>query len=114
VIAEVSDFADWISVWDSITFIVALYKGKVIGFSILYDDEEAPLLDVLYVIPKWRNRGIGYQLLQKSKEVHTKLTLIANDENAIRFYERHGFINKGTVYHILGYGEHATALTYGE
>jgi GNAT superfamily N-acetyltransferase len=112
--ADVSDFSDWISEWDNITFVLALFKNRVIGFGILVNDSEAPLLDVLYVLPKYRSKGIGTKLVDKCKEIHTPLTLVANSNNAIRFYERSGFINKGVVYHMLGYGEHATALTYGE
>lgn len=112
--AAPSDFSDWASMWDKTTFIVAKVKGRVVGFCVLVDDELAPLLDVLYVVPKMRNRKLGAQLVAKAKTLFNRLTLIANDPDAGRFYERNGFTNKGVVYHMLGYGEHATVFNYGE
>jgi GNAT superfamily N-acetyltransferase len=62
---------------------------ELIGFAAISEG----WLDHLYVVPSRHGRGVGSALLAKAKEGNSRLDLwtLQRNENARRFYERHGF-----------------------
>lgn len=52
----------------------------------------------LFVAEDWRSRGIGGQLLKKAKSLYLALALDVYEENepAVRFYRREGFLPEET------------------
>lgn len=68
---------------------VAEIDNKVVGFSILHDNE----IGALFVLPEYHGQGIGYALVEKAHEAHVRLIVEVFKENAIgnEFYFRVGF-----------------------
>lgn len=66
--------------------------GDILGFVGLQDD----YLAGIFVDKNFRSEGVGKELLDFVKAVHTKLTLGVYEKNprAVRFYEREGFTVK--------------------
>jgi len=64
-------------------------SNKVFGFISLVDEK----LAALFVSPKNQKRGIGGKLINKVKELKSNLELkvYSQNNNAIKFYEKHGF-----------------------
>jgi GNAT superfamily N-acetyltransferase len=67
--------------------------------NVWYDGPVA-LLDELYVVPQRRNRGVGTALLRAAEEATRQrgvelleINVDAQDTDARRFYERHGYIH---------------------
>jgi len=63
-------------------------------------------LDKLAVLPEFRRRGIGAQMVAHATEIARKLgaveltiSLFAEDERLIQWYTRHGFVHTGIVKH---------------
>jgi ribosomal protein S18 acetylase RimI-like enzyme len=70
--------------------LVACEGDKVIGFSGSHED----YLGWLYLDPEYRGRGIARQLLQESLKYtgpHTWTVTLAENKNALKFYESEGF-----------------------
>lgn len=68
---------------------VAEEAGRVVGFAAIAET----MLGHLYVHPRYQRRGIGSQLLAKTKELRPEgfsLWTFPVNESACRFYERHG------------------------
>ena len=68
-----------------------LADGEKCAFWRMCEDGE---LDDLYVLPGFRNRGIGSEILRKCIEDSSKplwLYVFSRNTRAISFYERHGF-----------------------
>jgi GNAT superfamily N-acetyltransferase len=76
-------------VFPSSTIWLAEDDGRLIGFAVLKQD----WLDHLYVDPNWHGRGVGSALLTAVRENAGELNLwtFQANEQARRFYERHGF-----------------------
>ncbi len=77
--------------------------GKLVGYYNLLLTEEDCELGSLCVLPAFRHRGIGEELLfdaqERAKTLAVPLmTLSIVEENAVlrRWYERHGFVHTGT------------------
>lgn len=69
----------------------ACVDGKKCAFWRICEDGE---LDDLYVLPDFRNRGIGAEILRKCMEDSPKdlwLYVFSRNTRAISFYEHHGF-----------------------
>ena len=65
--------------------------GEVCAYYRLCEDGE---VDDLYVLPSFRNKGIGSEILKKYMEESKKslyLYVFSRNIRAISFYERHGF-----------------------
>lgn len=72
---------------------VLVYKinSEIVGFMELDDG----WLHHLYIDPEYQNKGFGTRMLGYAKDVSPtgiKLWVFENNKNAIRFYEREGFI----------------------
>ena len=63
-----------------------VYNFKVIG-AFLIDNEE---LDMLYIIPKYQNRGIGKMVLNEKREIK-KIKVRSNNKLGLAFYINNGF-----------------------
>ncbi|WP_429950734.1 GNAT family N-acetyltransferase [Comamonas sediminis] len=60
-----------------------------------YDDGRLKLQH-LYLLPAWHNRRIGDWALQQVQTQARRVWLeVLNQSDAIRFYERHGFVQTG-------------------
>ena len=59
-------------------FIIIYYFFKKIGSFLILDNE----LDTIYIIKKYRNKGIGSKILKKE------------NIKALKFYEKNGFMKK--------------------
>jgi ribosomal protein S18 acetylase RimI-like enzyme len=100
---------------------IAEADGKAVGFARtqLHRNENRLYLASLYLLPAWQNRGIGGKLLGVAQEQARAYGLddlwvgvMAQNENARRFYDRQGFrflgeepfrMGKTTVSHLVGY-----------
>lgn len=73
---------------------VAVEAGQVVAYAALDDS----LLEQLYVAPSHQRQGIGTRLLTVAREAAgspMSLYVFTKNQNARRFYERHGFIKVG-------------------
>ena len=69
-------------------FIIIHYFFKRVGSFLILDNE----LDTLYIIEKYRNKGIGSKILKKEKI--DKIKVKKENEKAIPFYDKNGFSKK--------------------
>lgn len=91
-------------------FLVARRGGRVRGY-VNVDPHETPdayFLSRLYVEPSLWGGGVGTELLTAAtrrldgERERIELTVLAGNERAIAFYERHGFEHVGTKTTTLG------------
>jgi GNAT superfamily N-acetyltransferase len=84
----------------------ATAEDVIVGFACVLADADpahGPLLDNLHVKPGWRGRGIGAQLLQKSREWSRAIApgqpmhlwVLAGNTAARRFYRNQGGVEDG-------------------
>lgn len=88
-------------------FILAVLENEPVGFSLIYEKETKGLsllipcrygyVQDFIVTEKHRNRGIGSQLFEASKQwakehelEYLRLSVFPVNESGIRFYKRHG------------------------
>lgn len=89
---------------------VAKRKGEIAGliwFSVDTMFGKFPYLNFIFVFEKYRNQGIGKQLLQyfektvfahyQNPKLKVFLVVKNNNENAIAFYQSNGYISVGTI-----------------
>jgi putative acetyltransferase len=79
------------------TITVAEAAGALVGFVTV--DPSTGYLDQIVVAPETWGRGVASELLFEAKRLAPGgLDLLVNTDNAraIRFYEKHGFVNAGT------------------
>lgn len=91
--------------------LVAKDGDRVIGFAGYgkYRDDSLPdcgEIHALYVLRDYHHRRVGYGLLSAAMErlaayPRVALWVLSGNENAIRFYERYGFVPDGTQQTIL-------------
>lgn len=91
--------------------LMAKDSDRVIGFAGYgrYRDDSLPdcgEIFALYVLRAYHHRHVGYDLLRAAMERLTDyprvaLWVLAGNENAIRFYERFGFVLDGTQQSIV-------------
>jgi len=87
--------------------VVAVVDKKVVGFANFgsYRDESDVLkageIRAIYLLPELWNKGIGSQLLEYATEILKNecetvlLWVLDSNQQAIRFYEHHGFVQDG-------------------
>ena len=84
-------------------FLVAEQAGAVIATSFAYEMEPGLVrLSRLYVHPSAQTRGLGARLMQATLApfgpmVRVRLDVEALNSKALRFYERHGFVQIGAL-----------------
>ena len=96
---------------NSKTYLVATDENRVIGFGSLslkddlWPEGRVAYIDELVVNTKFRNKGIGTQLLERLVATarqrsccRIELTSAFNRKNSHRFYERHGFSSRAYVF----------------
>ena len=103
---------------DSMVLTVLAETDEAVGFALVtlrptpYHDGPLAQLDELYVVPDLRGGLIGTRILEQTIEVLTArgvhemhINVDEIDEEARRFYERHGFVNiePGNDYRMLCY-----------
>ena len=74
-----------------------MLEGLKCAYYHLHDDGE---LDDLYVLPEFRNRGIGTKILKKCIDISEKplyLYVFSRNTRAIALYERFGFTFRASV-----------------
>lgn len=69
-------------------------NGKKCGIFLVRNFEDGYLLDELYLLPEFRNKGIGSDIIKKAKGKYNKISLWVYKENlkAISLYKRMGFL----------------------
>ncbi|WP_195984219.1 GNAT family N-acetyltransferase [Clostridium sp. D33t1_170424_F3] len=89
-----SHFAEVKTMLPQAELYVAEEDGVVRGFIGL----DGGYIAGLFVAEAWRSRGIGRQLLKKAKSLYLALALHVYEENepAVRFYRREGFLQEET------------------
>jgi len=81
---------------------VALEGRDLIGFCTIKQDEHEYLIQALYVLPDYQNKGVGKRLLQTvldwfGQEKEVVLNVASYNEKAIAFYRAFGFVPNGPV-----------------
>lgn len=90
-------------------FLVAEEEGRIIGTVIGGYDGRRGLLYHLAVAASFRGRGIGSRLMDEIESrlrakgcIRCYLMVLADNDEAIRYYEKHGWEN---MEHVLTYGK---------
>jgi ribosomal protein S18 acetylase RimI-like enzyme len=84
---------------------VAVFDGEIVGYtSPFVEPDGRRRLGALYVLPSAQGLGIGHLLLERNLAWHgadqaVYLNVAAYNEQAKRFYERHGFVLTGEQGH---------------
>ena len=95
------EFLDLINKRDNFLFIaeenkelLGVINGRIIKYGVLRWAE----IDILYVLKKFRKKGVGKELINKSQKYarekkckKIKLEVNKNNKNALRTYEKEGF-----------------------
>lgn len=85
---------------------VAEKDGETVGFAIIIyrDWLDVAYLDYVQVRSDWMNKGVGHRLMEEclcwAKKKKTRIIYTEtgrNNENAIRFYQKHGFQITGHI-----------------
>jgi ribosomal protein S18 acetylase RimI-like enzyme len=79
------------------------YQGEVVALCNVVKNQEYNQLQAIYVLPEYQRLGLGSSLWLEAKKFldlnkKTIVHVAAYNNNAIRFYERLGFISTGKVY----------------
>ncbi|GAB4214731.1 MAG: hypothetical protein OHK0012_13380 [Synechococcales cyanobacterium] len=84
---------------ESITY-VCYENGIFVGYlRTLIDDGFAIYVSEIFVVPEWRNRTIGKNLIARVKEDFRHLTVYTlSDEDA--YYEKLGYRKVGSIYEV--------------
>jgi ribosomal protein S18 acetylase RimI-like enzyme len=94
---------------------MAFYCGKVAGFAIYHLDKKNKRKTIVkfYIHPLFRGRGVDNAIIEDLKRHHMKqdipdwkiyVTVSEYDDNAMRFYERHGFGRPKLLENRFGHG----------
>jgi ribosomal protein S18 acetylase RimI-like enzyme len=86
--------------------LLAELDGRPVGYAMVLGGsasqtwaiDSTATLETIVLLPEARGRGVGSQLVERVKEearakgvTHLALGVVAGNEDAIRFYRRHGF-----------------------
>ncbi|HEX7866703.1 MAG TPA: GNAT family N-acetyltransferase [Variovorax sp.] len=113
-------FVAWMEDADT-ALLVAEAHGHLVGYARLRFNTPQPLsrttgteLCTLYVQEPFTRSGVGSALLGKAGDAVREragddamwLTVNVLNQRACNFYEKHGFVRKGTTWFVLGEGRH--------
>ncbi|MDR0857046.1 MAG: GNAT family N-acetyltransferase [Mycoplasmataceae bacterium] len=75
------------------TAILVYEQNKIIAFSTI----KAKHIESIFVLPEYIRQGIGSKIVEYAKQKHEVETVDVNkqNENAINFYKKHGFVISG-------------------
>lgn len=86
---------------------VAECDGGIVGWCVAANHEDRNELVSLYVLPNFHGQGVGHQLIEAAlawlggeKEIF--LHVVSYNSRAIRFYEKHGFVDAGAFVYERG------------
>jgi len=109
---EIGEFTAWVerNIEQGCPQFVAMSKRGLVGWSILHVTDLSFLSHcaTLFIglLPRWRGRGIGGQLLQacidnawEKQLTRLELEVYAHNTSAIALYERMGFVKEGLKRH---------------
>lgn len=95
---------------ESTLHLLALSEAELIGCSTLFiDDSDAIQLRGMAVANHWQRRGIGHRMVETAQDIATfkVKSLWCNARlSAIGFYERHGWVQSGSLFDVPGIGLH--------
>lgn len=99
------------------TFLVAVYKSKIIGYTQAYDLGPIVELSRLYVLPRYQRKGVGSALLRKAAEFvpegkRLSLNVYRDNHKARSFYEKLGFRKRKGFFHSQENGRLIHLLEY--
>lgn len=87
---------------DNVVYLVVEEDGEVIGVSGIQNIVGDGEITNVMIVPEYRGRGYAYQMLQSLLEEGAKigvtdytLEVRCSNENAIRLYEKLGFVSEG-------------------
>lgn len=85
---------------ESVTYVCYDDKAFCGYVRAILDDGFAVYISELYVVPAWRNRGVGRSLMAQVKADHGRLLVYAlSDEDA--YYEKLGYRKAGSVFEVV-------------
>ena len=90
---------------------VALHKGRITGFISVWAQES--FIHHLYVDKKYHNKGIGSALLNEAAKNFPsplRLKCLSQNEKAVKFYEKKGWIHSGITKRNDIYGDYITYI----
>jgi ribosomal protein S18 acetylase RimI-like enzyme len=90
---------------------VAELSGKIIGFVSVWAQDS--FIHHLYVDQMYHNKGVGSALLDEVYRNFTstlKLKCLSQNQKAIKFYEKKGWINSGVTKRSDVYGDYITYI----
>jgi ribosomal protein S18 acetylase RimI-like enzyme len=78
---------------------VARSGKRIVGFSVGVKEDENEL-KAIYVLPEYHGRGVGKLLIEPAmkwlgNEKDVVVWVFSHNNQAIRFYEKHGFVKSG-------------------
>ena len=95
---------------ESTLHLLALSEAEFIGCTTLFiDDSDVIQLRGMAVALNWQRRGIGHRMVETAQDIATsqEKALWCNARfSAIGFYERHGWVQSGSLFDVPGIGQH--------
>ena len=78
-------------------WLIAVNRFEAIGFVSVHDGSKRYFIDNLYVLPKFRKRGIAEELIEEVCEIHSDKPLhcIACNPYALKIFKKFGFVEVG-------------------
>lgn len=92
-------------------YYIILYKDEAVGYLAVKEEVDTLFLSKIYVLEKYRGKGIGKTAMQLAEQRAKKLNLASiyltvnkNNTNSIKAYQKMGFENLGSLITDIGNG----------
>jgi ribosomal protein S18 acetylase RimI-like enzyme len=97
---------------DQLRYLLAEVDGRMVGFAKLLFDRPVPTIEEehglelqkIYFLREAAGRGLGTAMLntvlamaREADEPRVWLDVLRSNDGALRFYERHGFVKRGSI-----------------